>query len=169
MKLSRLLTTLVAALLCAALVAGCGGGPSKEDYEKSVKKIGNEVEKDIDALGNGQPSAKDIEAAQESIDEAADDIDELEPPEEVEKLHEDLVETLHDTAELLGRLSPLMEKAAKDSQSMGDEEMKRMNEVTADFGEIQEEMNRITEGYAKKDYDIGLGEADDSKKDDSKQ
>lgn len=163
MKLSRLLTTLVAALLCAALVAGCGGGPSKAEYEKDVKKIGNAVEKDIDKLDSGQPSAKDIESAQESIEQAADDIDELEPPAEVEKLHDDLVKTLNDTAELLGRLGPLMEKATKDPQSLGEDEMKSMNEITTDFGKIQDEMNRITEGYAKKKYDIGLGEPEAKK------
>lgn len=163
MKLTRLLTMLVASVALAALVAGCGG-PSKAEYEREVKKIGNQVEADIDKLDSGQPSPKDIETAQESIEEAADEIEELDAPEEVEKLHDDLVAALNDTAELLGRLGPLMEKASKDPQSMGEDEMSQMNEITADFGKIQEEMNRITEGYEKKQYDVGLGEADSSEK-----
>lgn len=165
MKLTRQPLLLAALLLCAALLVGCGGGLSKAEYEAEVKKIGNAVEDDIDSLDSGEPNPEDIETAQNSIEKAADDISELEPPTEVEKLHADLVSALRDTAKLLGRLGPLMEQANKDPQSMGEDEMAKMNEITADFGKIQERMNRVTEGYAKKDYDIGLGEGtgDDSR------
>jgi ABC-type oligopeptide transport system substrate-binding subunit len=42
MKPVRLLFALAAALLCAALLAGCGG-TSKADYQKQVKKVGTHV------------------------------------------------------------------------------------------------------------------------------
>jgi outer membrane murein-binding lipoprotein Lpp len=157
MKTARLLLALVAALLCAALLAGCGG-TSKADYQKQVKKIGSKVEKDIDKLDSGSPSTKDIDAAHDSIDQAADDIDDIDPPSEVKDLHEDLVSTLHDTADVLDRLAPLMAKATKDPTSLGKDEQDEMADITKDFAKIQKEMTRIEAGYKKKKYDIGLGD-----------
>lgn len=157
MKLSRLPLTIAVAVLSAALLAGCGG-PSKADYEKEVRAIGADVEKEIDKLDSGAPTPETLEKATKTIDKAADDIDEIEPPSDVEKLHDDLVSTLHDTADLLGRLAPLMEQATTDPESMGDEEREQMEKITTDFEAIEKEMDRVTKGYEKRDYDIGLGD-----------
>jgi hypothetical protein len=155
-KFPRLLLFVAAALITAALLAGCGG-PSKASYEKDMKKISAKAEKDIDKLTSGsQPSAKDIENAQKTLDEAADDVDDIDPPSEVKDLHNDLVKVLHDTADLMGELGPIMELSQKDPSKVTEKEIKKMNSVTEKFGKIQKEMTRITKAYKKKDYNIGF-------------
>lgn len=162
MKPSRLLLMIAVALMGAALLAGCGG-PSKKEYEKEVRAIGADVEEEIDKLGEGAPTPDTLERATSTLEGAADDIEDVEPPSEVEELHDDLVTTLRDTADLLGRLGPLMEQASKDPSSLGEKERAQMEEITSDFEAIEKEMDRITKGYEKRDYDIGLGEGDSGK------
>ena len=157
MKPTRLLLAMAAALICAALLAGCGGGPSKADYEKDMQSVSKEAEKDIDKLTSGsQPSAKDIENAQKTLEDAADDVEDIDPPSDVEDLHKDLVKVLDDTAELMGELGPIMELSQKDPSKVTEDEIKKMNSVTDRFGKIQKEMTRITKAYKKKKYNIGF-------------
>jgi len=155
-KFSRLLLFMAAALISAALLAGCGG-PTKSEYQKEMKKISVKAEKDIDKLTSGsQPSAKDIEQAQKTLDQAADDVDDITPPSDVKDLHNDLVKVLHDTADLMGELGPIMELSQKDPSKVTEAEIKKMNSVTDKFGKIQKEMTRITKAYKKKNYNIGF-------------
>ncbi|MCW2926309.1 MAG: hypothetical protein JWM86_277 [Thermoleophilia bacterium] len=155
MKTTRLLAAIVALVACAALLAGCGG-PSKKEYEKDVRSVGNSVEKDIKALDSGTPTAKDLDSAQKSLDDAADELDDIDAPDDVSKLHDDLVDTLHDTSDLLGKMGPLMDKATKDPTSLGADEMKDLQKITTDFAAIEKRMKKIEKGYKDKDYSIGL-------------
>lgn len=155
MHKSRLLLAIAIAVLSAALLAGCGG-VSKADYEKDVRKVGTEVEKDLDKLDSGTPTAKDLDTAKDSLEKAADDLEDIEAPSDVEKLHDDLVDTLRDTADLLDEMAPLMEKASKDPASLGEKEMKQMNDITTKFGAIEKRMSKIEKGYKDKKYDVGL-------------
>lgn len=155
MHKSRLLVAIAIALLSAALLAGCGG-VSKAEYEKDVKKVATKVEKDLDKLDSGTPTAKDLDTAKESLETAADDLEDIEAPSEVEDLHDDLVSTLNDTAKLMDEMAPLMEKASKDPTSLGEKELEQMNEITTDFGAIEKRMAKIEAGYKKKKYSVGL-------------
>lgn len=156
MHTTRLLAAITIALLSAALLAGCGG-VSKDEYEKSVEKVGADVEKDLDKLDSGQPTAKDLDTARESLESGADDLEEIEAPSEVEGLHEDLVSTLRDTADLMDRMAPLMEKAAEDPANLGEKELEQMQGITTEFADIEKRMAKIDKGYAKKKYEVGLG------------
>src|SRR5688500_9010045 len=85
MKLTRLAAALS---LGAVLVAGCGGDDplSKADYEELVQTEYADVQAAFRATGAsyGRPDlAEKIEAAQRELREAADALDEAEPPEEV--------------------------------------------------------------------------------------
>ncbi len=155
MHTSRLLVAIAIALLSAALLAGCGE-VSKADYEKDVKKVATKVEKDLDKLDSGTPTAKDLDTAKNSLETAAEDLEDIEAPSEVEDLHEDLVSTLRDTGKLMDRMAPLMEKASKDPTSLGEDELEKMNEITDDFGDIEKRMAKIEAGYDKKKYSVGL-------------
>ncbi len=155
MKKSRLLVAIAIALLSAALLAGCGG-VSKADYEKDVKQVATKVEKDLDKLDSGTPTAKDLETAQKTLETAADDLDDIEAPSDVEDLHDDLVDTLNDTAKLMDEMAPLMEKASKDPTSLGEKELEQMNDITTKFGDIEKRMSKIEAGYKKKKYSVGL-------------
>jgi hypothetical protein len=138
--------------LCAGLLAGCGG-VSKADYEKDVRAVGKKVEKDFDKLSSGQPSTKDLENAEGALDKAADDIDAVEAPAEVEDLHEDLVAVLHDAGDLMGEMAPLLEQATKDPANADQEKLAKVSE---DFSKIDKRMKDVQKGYKDKGYDIGL-------------
>lgn len=158
MKLTRLLVTLVAALTCAALIAGCGG-TSKAEYEKEVNSLAKSIEKDTKALQSGTPDAKAMESAQKSLDKAADELDDIDPPSEVEKYHDDLVDVLHDTSDLLGKMGPLMTKAIKDPTKIGADEQKEMQGYIEDFSKLEKRMKKIDAGFKKEKYKItGLEE-----------
>lgn len=151
-------------LLAALLVAGCGG-TSKAEYETEVGKIGTSVEKDLDKLDSGTPSPEVIDEVQGTLEEAADDLEGIDPPSEVSELHDDLVEVLRDTAALFDDLSPLMEKATSNPEAMGKQELDRMTAVTEEFAGIQKRMAKVQEGYEAKDYEIGLGSSSDGSAD----
>lgn len=155
MHKSRLLVAIATALLSAALLAGCGG-VSKAEYEKEVKAVATKVEKDLDKLDSGTPTAKDLDTAQSTLETAADDLEDIEAPSEVEELHDDLIKTLRDTGELMDKMAPLMEKASEDPTSLGEKELEQMNEITTDFGAIEKRMAKIEAGYKKQKYSVGL-------------
>lgn len=50
--MSRRLALVCTAVLCAASVAGCGG-PSKEEYAKEANGICSQIQKDLQAVGQG--------------------------------------------------------------------------------------------------------------------
>lgn len=156
MSLSRPGALVASLLLATLLVTGCGD-TSKPDYEKEVSEIGETVEQDLEQLESGTPSPEIIDDVQGTLEQAADDLEGIDPPNEVSGLHDDLVEVLRDTAGLFEDLSPLMEKATSDPESMGQEELERMTAVTEEFAGIQERMEKVQKGFEKKDYEIGLG------------
>lgn len=158
MKFTRLLVAALAAVLCAALLAGCGGGPTKAGYEKEMRKVSKRAEKQLDTLQEGTPTAKDVEKAQKTLEDAADDVADIEPPSEVKDLHKDLEKVLRDTAGLMGELKPLLALQKKDQKDITAEESRQMQEVPEKFAKVQKEMARVTSGYAKKKYKIGFDE-----------
>ena len=155
MKLSRIVPMLLTAILAAALLAGCGE-PSKADYEKDIEKVGNKVEKDLDALDSGQPTPATLTKATKSLNAAADEIEEITPPSEVEDLHDDLVSALRDTADLLGRMAPLMKMATEDPSKLGEDDLSKMTKISEDFTKIEARMKKVEKGFEDKKYDIGL-------------
>lgn len=160
MKISiRSTVVLVAILASAMLLAGCGG-TSKADYETEVQKIGEQVNEDLDKLDSGTPDEKQIKLAVVSLRKASDDIDAIDPPSEVKSLHEDLVSTLDDTADLLGRMAPIMKLAAEDPTKLGQDDIDTMTKITSDFEDIQKRMAKIEAGFKKKKYEVGLNTSD---------
>ena len=166
MTLRRTLTAALVLVVASLLLVACGG-TSKADYEKQVTKIGNTVDEDLNKLDEGEPSVESIEAAQKSLKDAASELDDIDPPSEVSDLHDDLVKVLEDTAELFGTMAPLMQQAADDPSSLGEEELNTMQSVQGDFADIEKRMNAVEEGFKDKDYEIGLDA--DSSSDDSEE
>ncbi len=100
-----------AALVAAGLAAGCGGGDdrlSQGEYEDRVADVGTDLEESFDDLsgtfeqGEGaslDEAADQIGQIQESMRERADELDDLEPPEDVQEAHDKLVEGLNGFAD----------------------------------------------------------------------
>jgi outer membrane murein-binding lipoprotein Lpp len=156
MKLmSRLLVLLAALTIGAALLAGCGG-TSKAEYEEQVTKIGAKVEKDLNKLDEGDPTGADLTAATKSLDSAVAELGKVEAPSEVSKLHGELIDTLRDTSELLGRMGPLMEQATADPSKLDADDLELIGTITTDFGKIEKRMDKVNAGFQAKQYDVGL-------------
>lgn len=86
------------ALAAVALVAPGCGGTSKEEYEKEIDRIGTtldeqstQIERDLQTSGGLPNAADDVEKGADALDEAADDLDDVDPPDDAQEAHERIV------------------------------------------------------------------------------
>jgi len=112
--MTRIPFAFLAAVL-VALAAGCGGDErlTKREYEEKVRAEYAEVQEAFRATGAsyGQPDLADkIEAAQQQLREAADELDEAKPPEEVEAENQQIVDGMRRYADSLDRLRNAAER-----------------------------------------------------------
>ena len=104
--MTRVLTLSLAAL--ALLAAGCGGddGASKEDYEREVQTVGDTLQRTFGELGSSisgsgstEQAATKLEEGAASLDKAAADFRDIEPPSEIEDSHNQIVSGLEALAD----------------------------------------------------------------------
>jgi hypothetical protein len=141
--------------VAAAVAAGCGGGDggrlSKAEYEQRMQAIGSELQTASAAIGDLSQTrdldklADTIADFRERLDEAADDVDGLTPPEDVEEETEQIAEALHAFADTFGE----MEDAARDGDLAG------LQQAQADIANKGAEARRATESLKQKGYEIG--------------
>jgi hypothetical protein len=95
---------LAGALVLAALVAaGCGGASGdKNDYVKSLNKAQASLQKSLTSLGDigsgGAQAATRLEEGGQAMDDAADDFNEITPPDDAKHAHGKIVDGLHTLA-----------------------------------------------------------------------
>jgi HAMP domain-containing protein len=142
-------------LLAVLSLAACGGDDrlSKREYEEKVRSEYADVQEAFLATGGAQGDelAARIEDAQQELRDAADELDEIDPPEEVEKENEEVVEGMREYA---GDLDELREAAERGDQQAIDAFNERIakNEAVEQIAEAAEEMKF-------KGYDLGpIGE-----------
>lgn len=150
---SALLTT---SALAALLLAGCGesGRLSKSDYEQRVRSIYADIQEAFQKTNVTSTTllADRIEAAQGTLRSSADELDEIEPPKQVEEETEELVEGMREYADDLDELHEAAvrgDRAAVEAFTSGvakNEAVKRMAEAAEemkfkgyDLGPIAEE------------------------------
>jgi hypothetical protein len=119
----KLLGACLLAMGLAVIAAGCGGGSSrntayagsKDDYAAALDSICASARQE--AKGISLSSISDVAAngdrAQELVEETADKIDDLEPPDEVKDSAESFVAGLREEAKEIGDLT----EAAKDNDT----------------------------------------------------
>lgn len=104
--MTRVLTLSLAAL--ALLAAGCGGddGSSKEDYEREVQTVGDTLQRTFGELGSSisgsgstEQAATKLEEGAASLDKAAADFRDIDPPTEIEDSHNQIVSGLEALAD----------------------------------------------------------------------
>jgi hypothetical protein len=138
--------------LGVALSTACGGDNrlSKNDYEQKVRAEYADVQDAFRATGAafGQPGLADkIEQAQTQLRETADALDEAEPPEQVEKENEEIVEGMREYADDLDQLRDAAKKGDLRSIETFNDRIAK-NKAVGQIAEAAEEMKF-------KGYDLG--------------
>lgn len=148
--------TRIALTLSAALaLAGCGGDDrlSKAEYEQKVRSEYAEVQKSFAKTNVPiEQLAGRVEDAQQQLREAADELEDVQPPEDVETENAQVVQAMRAYAEDLERLRNAAEQSdertiedfnARIAQSQSVEQMaeaaERMKFKGYDLGQIAEE------------------------------
>ena len=145
---NALLTT---SALAALLLAGCGdsGRLSKSDYEQRVRSIYADIQEAFQKTNVTSTTllADRIEAAQGTLRSSADELEEIEPPEQVEQETEELVEGMREYAD---DLDELHEAAVQGDRAAVEAFTSRVakNEAVERMAEAAEEMKF-------KGYDLG--------------
>ena len=105
---------LIPALAAALAAAGCGSG-SKNDYVQSVNKAEASLQKSlssvnsIGASSSGADVAATLEKGGSALDAAADDFNNIKPPDDAKHAHGKIVDGLH-------KLAGTFREAAKSAQ-----------------------------------------------------
>jgi predicted small secreted protein len=116
----RLIVLLAAASL---VLAGCGGGGSgsksaakpltKAEYKAKLEEIAKEVGAKLkaNASSSTKPTKQDLAAAKQAINGFADELENVAPPAEVAKAHQDLIVAMHRLANDLAGIFKQVDKA----------------------------------------------------------
>jgi hypothetical protein len=140
--------------VAAAVAAGCGGGDgrlSKAEYEQRMQAIGSELRTASAAIGDLSQTrdldklADTIAEFRDRLDEAADDVDGLNPPEDVEEETGKIAAALHAFANTFGE----MEDAARDG------DLAALQKAQAEIAGETAEAQQATESLKRKGYEIG--------------
>jgi vacuolar-type H+-ATPase subunit I/STV1 len=141
---------LLLSVLAVLSLTACGSDRlSKREYEEKVRSEYADVQEAFAATVrvHGEELTERIEAAQQQLRDAADALEESEPPDEVEEENEEVVEGMKEYAD---DLDELRDAAAKGDQRAIDAFNDRLakNEAVAQIAEAAEEMKF-------KGYDLG--------------
>ncbi len=147
------LSTLLLVAVIAALVTGCGGDGgrlSKGEYEQKMQEIGTELRNASSGLDFSQTSdlqklADTIAEFRARLEDAANEVDDLNPPENAETETQQIGDALHAFAETFDK----MEQAARDGKLQ--ELQAAQQEIAAEGAKAE----RATESLKEKGYDIG--------------
>jgi multidrug resistance efflux pump len=144
---------LIPALAAALAAAGCGSG-SKNDYVQSVNKAEASLQKSlssvnsIGASSSGADVAATLEKGGSALDAAADDFNNIKPPDDAKHAHGKIVDGLH-------KLAGTFRDAAKSAQGAKTPDdlaqaAKVLSAITTSEGakELQEAQDELTSnGY----------------------
>lgn len=116
----------VVLLVAGALVAaGCGGGVSKDDYERGLGTVQSQLE-DANEASRTASEADDaagrsaaLQDAQRAIQRAADTATRLKAPDDAKDEHEQLASALQDYAKLFGELAALKDDDPRQTELYG--------------------------------------------------
>jgi outer membrane murein-binding lipoprotein Lpp len=141
---------IVPAALAGLLLGGCAGDGrlTKPEYEEKVRSVYAEVQRAFQATDVPRSELADrVEDAQRQLREGADELDGVEPPEDVGTEHQQLVDGMRRYAEDLDRL--------RNAAASGD--VRTVDDFNARVAqnEAVEQMAEAAERMKFKGYDLG--------------
>jgi uncharacterized phage infection (PIP) family protein YhgE len=144
----------IVAGLAIAMAGGCGGGGdglSKEEYEQQVQEVGGTLNEVTAGLQETPTSLDDLAAAIADIrteaEQAADELDDIEPPDEVADSHDKLTAGLRQFADDLAELE----------QSVEDGELQEIEQLATQLASSEgiQQLTEATNELESKGYNIG--------------
>jgi hypothetical protein len=151
--------TVVVMAAVVLLAPSCGGDSrlTKAEYERRVNQIAQQLSDTLETTFSSpqfqNPSSlKDaadvLRQGQKDMERAADRLDEVNPPEDIESVHDQFAKGIHDFARAFGSFAEATEKGdlaalQRFSQQISDESLPSMIAV-----------NRATDALKAKGYDI---------------
>lgn len=156
MQLHRTIRFLAVFAIAGVLAAGCGGEASKGDYEREVNDVNTELEQEFDKFQDGTPTKAEMERGADIISDAADDLDDIDPPDDVKQTHEDLVGTIRKLGESLRVMAPALE-ASGGGGKLSTEDEQALVKAQEDSQDAIEGLQKAQEAFTKAGYDIELG------------
>lgn len=165
----------VASLLVAAtLMSGCGGGDEEnggggggsaetpEEYAKQVcETLGDRFSK-LDRLMEGS-DIEDPEQLRDAIDEVrpaleemSNDLDDIDPPAEVEEWHDNMVSALSQASELFGKLGDVLDKPLDEAMGALEELMPELEEMQTAFAGASDLPQEYQDAFANEPACAGL-------------
>ena len=141
---------LLAALVAAGAFALAACGDGKDDYAADVKDIVQPVSSKLQSLGSqlqGQGSQQDkvadLEEAETTVNAAADDLDALSPPEDVQDEHDEYVSTLRTLADDIGAVTQAVEDQ---DQAAAQEALAKLQQTTQEVQSAEDALEKAVEG-----------------------
>jgi outer membrane protein assembly factor BamE (lipoprotein component of BamABCDE complex) len=107
----------VAVVAAALLAAGCGTA-DKVEYERDLAAVGRSVDESLERVPTGtdaQVGPEEVSRIAEDLREAADELDDMDPPEDARSAHERLARGLRGVAKAFDRLADDLGDARDDS------------------------------------------------------
>jgi hypothetical protein len=140
-------------LVLAVVAGGCGGDGgrlSKSEYEQRMQEIGTELRNASSALDFSQTRdlqklADTIAEFRDRLENAASDVDDINPPEDAETETEQIGQALHAFADTFNK----MESAAREGK------LQELQEAQAEIAAQGAEAQRATASLKRKGYNIG--------------
>lgn len=138
-------------LAIGALVVGCGGGLSEDEYREEVEGVLTPLGEELQTIGTETSSqttpegiAEGLGEAQGALETGVGDLEEIEPPDDLQEPHDRLVASLSDfeqaTAEALEGAesadsadSPELQEVATEYVTAATEFQQEVTEVVQEF------------------------------------
>lgn len=148
---TRRLALPVLLLLSVIFVTACGDEKTtKAEYQKQVNKVMNSVK--TEDFSSGDPEAAKRGAKQ--IEDAADDLDDITPPDDVKDLHEDFVDEVRELGKIMGKTAPILAAAKRDPATAADK-LRELASLQQDSNEVLSDLAKTIDGFKKQGYDTG--------------
>lgn len=149
---SRRMQAVVGVLAVGALVVGCGGGLSEDEYKEEVEGVLTPLSEELQTIGSETSTQTTPEVVADGLGDAeaalqtgVEDLEGIEPPEDLQEPHDSLVTAVADFEQATGD--------AREGAESGDLEAVATEYVTA-ATDFQQELTDVVQEFQDAGLDI---------------